>query len=381
MTLSLSLDQPAWTVSQLARASRRLIEEGLGALWVRGEVTGLKVYQSGHWYFGLRDRETQIRCTMWRTHALKAGAPPTEGAQVYAFGAPTVWEEKGEFRFNVLELLATDRMGLQFRNLERVKAALAKDGLFDAERKRPLPSLPSRVAVVTSLEGAALRDIITVTRKRWSSVELVVVGATVQGADAESAIVRALRIVNRLAGIDLCIIGRGGGGPEDLAAFNSEAVCRALAAVRVPTVSAVGHETDVSLTDLIADARAATPSAAVELAVPDRDEVLRRAASLANRLASGLRKRTQLASERLGRTGDRLQGALDQILDSHHRQVERLAAQLDALSPLSVLDRGYCVAQGPEGRVLKRRADFADGAGFTLRITDGRVSARVEPSP
>ncbi|MEP6573039.1 MAG: exodeoxyribonuclease VII large subunit [Gemmatimonadota bacterium] len=368
----------AWSVAQVARAAKRMIEGGLGALWIKGEVCGLKVYQSGHWYFTLRDAEAQIRCTMWRSYAVKAGAPPAEGTQVFAFAAPTVWEERGEFRLNVLELLATEGMGLQHLAFERAKAALAKDGLFDPSRKRPLPPLPSRIAVVTSLDGAALRDIMTVTRRRWPSLQLVVVGAKVQGAEAEAELIRALGIVGRLTGIDLCVIGRGGGAREDLAAFNSESVCRALAALPVPSISAVGHETDISLTDLVADLRAATPSAAMELAVPDREELLARVAGLGHRLGGTLARSTRLTGERLARTADRLEAGMETLMERKRRQLERLTVQLDALSPLRVLERGYGMALDGDGRVLKHRADFEPGLRFNLRVADGAIAARVE---
>ena len=376
--MSLPLPDTPWTVTQLARAARRAVEGGLGALWVRGEISGVKVYQSGHWYFTLRDAESQVRCVMWRLHALRAGPVPADGTQVFACGVPTVWEERGEFRLNVTELLATDRLGQQQRELERVRQALKRDGLFDPARKRPLPALPSRIAVVTSPDSAALRDIITVTRKRWPVAELLLVGARVQGAEAEGDLVRALEIVNRIPRLDLCLLARGGGSREDLAVFNREAVCRALARVRVPTVSAVGHEIDVSFTDLIADLRAATPSAAVELAVPDRLEVGRQVMTLGARLGQALGRGTRLAGERLARMADRLQAALEQRLDRPRRELERLGAQLEALSPLRVLRRGYAVAQGRDGAVLRRRAEFPPGLPFTLRVADGSVPARVE---
>jgi len=378
MTLPFAPSDTAWTVAQLTRAARRSVEGDLGALWVRGEITGLRAYQSGHWYFSLRDAEAQVRCTMWRSHASRAGAPPAEGAQVFVFGTPTVWEEKGEFRLNVTELLATEAIGPAQLALERVKAALHKDGLFDPARKRPLPELPRGIAVVTSLDGAALRDIIIVTRKRWPALPLRVIGTRVQGVEAEAELVRALGLVNRLADVDVCVVGRGGGSKDDLSVFNTEAVCRALAAVRVPTVSAVGHETDISLTDLVADVRAATPSAAIELVVPDRTELLERVRAQARRLTGGLTRRTRVADERLARTADRLQTALEQKLERRQLQVSHLAAQLEALSPLRLLDRGYGVAQGADGRVLRRRRDFTVRMPFTLRVSDGAVGARVE---
>lgn len=369
----------AWSVTRVARATRRAVEQ-LGSIWVRGELTSLKVYQSGHWYFTLRDAESQLKCVMWRTYSQRIRPRPEEGIEVFVLAAPTVWEERGEFRLNVTNLLPTAAVGGAQQEYERVKARLEKDGLFDPDRKRPLPRLATRIAVVTSLDGAALRDIITVTRKRWPAVELLVVGARVQGDDAEPQLVRALATVNRLPGIHLCIVGRGGGGREDLAVFNREAVCRALAAVRVPTIAAVGHETDVSLCDFVADVRAATPSAAAEIAVADASELERQVNALGSRLAHGLSRRSRLASERLLRTADRLQGAVDGLLERRGSALERLGLQLDALSPLRVLDRGYSVAHGPDGRLLRRRADFVPGQPFNLRVSDGTVDARVESS-
>jgi exodeoxyribonuclease VII large subunit len=354
----------------------------MGALWVRGELSGLKVYQSGHWYFTLRDAESQIRVVMWQRYASRLkGPPPADGTQVFVLGTPTVWEDRGEFRLNVTELLVTDQIGRQQLELERVRRALERDGLFDPTRKRPLPALPERIAVVTSLDGAALRDMITVTRKRWQAVELLVVGSKVQGAEAEGEIVHALGIVNRLERIDVCVIGRGGGSKEDLTVFNSEVVCRALARVRVPTISAVGHETDLSLTDLVADVRAATPSQAIELAVPDRGDLARQVGALGLRLGNALRRSTRLAAERLARTADRLEVALARELERPRRDLERLAAQLDALSPLRVLERGYSVARDETGRVLRRRVQFAPGLPFRLRVSDGEVPARAEGTP
>jgi len=374
---SQSPDSP-WTPTQLARAARRVVEQSIGPLWVRGEVSGLKAYASGHWYFTLCDTQAQIRCVMWRTYTQRLKTPPPEGTQVFLFGTPTLWEERGEFRLNVTQLLVTDQVGQQQVALERIREALARDGLFDPSRKRPLPALPGVIAVVTSLEGAALRDIITVARRRWPTVQLLVLGARVQGAEAEGDIVRALRRVSRLREAECCVLARGGGAKEDLAVFNSEAVCRALAAVPVPTISAVGHETDLCFTDLIADVRAATPSAAMELALPDRDDFARQVAALGFRLGTALGRGTRLARERLARSADRLQAALDQRLERRRRDLERLAAQLDALSPLKVLDRGYSVARGADGRVLKRVESFTAGLDFTLRVADGDVAARVK---
>ncbi|MFN8650291.1 MAG: exodeoxyribonuclease VII large subunit [Gemmatimonadales bacterium] len=369
-----------WTPVQLARAARRVMESGIGPIWVRGEITGLKAYASGHWYFTVSDRLAQVRCVMWRKYTQRLKTPPADGTQVYLLGTPTVWEERGEFRLNVTQLLVTDRIGAQQLALERIREALAKDGLFDPSRKRPLPPSPAAIAVVTSLEGAALRDIIHVAERRWPAVRIYVFGARVQGSEAEGDILRALARVNRMPDLDLCVLARGGGAKEDLAVFNSEAVCRALAAVEVPTVSAVGHETDLSLTDLIADVRAATPSAAMELVLPDQVEFARQIAGCGIRLGTALGRSTRLGRERLERSADRLQAALDQRLERRRQQLERLGAQLDALSPLKVLDRGYSVARNGQGQVLKQLSSFSPGLDFTLRVADGEVPARVRES-
>jgi exodeoxyribonuclease VII large subunit len=383
MSLPLQLSIPTstddvWSVAQLSASVKRLIEGHPAPVWVRGEVLQCKVWSSGHWYFTLRDKKSQVRCCLFGLNAARAGKPPADGTEVYVLGRPVLYEEKGEFQLVVSRILPTSAVGRQQQELERVRAVLHQDGLFDPGRKRKLPTYASTIALVTSPDGAAIHDVVTVTRKRWPCARILVIGAKVQGEGSVEELVQALRMVNRLPNVDLCIVGRGGGAREDLAAFNSEAVCRALAEVRVPTISAVGHEIDVSLTDLVADWRAATPSAAAELAVADRRDVLRLIDDLSLRLASGLSGRTRLVSERLERTADRLQGRIEAALYIRRDSLDRMAAQLEALSPLKVLGRGYAVPVTPEGKVLKRQADFLPDQRFELRVVDGSVQARVE---
>jgi exodeoxyribonuclease VII large subunit len=383
MTVSLSSTIPSsasdvWTVAQLSASVKRLLDGHPMPLWVRGEVVQCRVWSSGHWYFTLRDKKSQVRCCMFGLNAARAGKPPADGTEVYVLGRPGLYEEKSEFQLVVSRMLPTSAVGVQQQELERVKALLQQDGLFDPARKRRLPTYASTIALVTSRDGAAVHDVVTVTRKRWPCARLLVVAAKVQGEGAVEDLVRALRVVNRLPGVDLCIVGRGGGGRQDLAAFNSEAVCRALAAVRVPTISAVGHEIDISLTDLVADLRAATPSAAAELAVADRRDVLRLVDDLSVRLASGLTGRTRLMNQRLARIADRLHARVEAALENRRSELEKFTVQLDALSPLKVLGRGYAVPVGQDGRVLKRQADFIRNESFLLRVVDGSVKARVE---
>ncbi len=365
-------------MSELTSEVGRAIERIARPVWVRAEISEYRAYSSGHHYFTVRDARSQVRCIMWRNDARRLTAIPVAGMEVFLLGRASYWEEKGEFRFTVSTILPTADLGAGQVELERVRAVLKADGLLEPGRKRPLPAYPVAIAVVTSTDGAALRDIITVTQRRWPCARLLVIGSRVQGGGAPAALARALQLVNRLPDVDLCIVGRGGGARDDLAGFNAENVCRALAAVRVPTISAVGHETDVSLSDLVADHRAATPSAAAEAAVPDHREVLRELREVARRLTHGLTRRTRLAEERLARCGDRSRMALEQLLERQQHRVERLGAELDALSPLRVLERGYAVALDEDGAVLRSAREFAAGRRFRLKLSDGEVGAQVE---
>ena len=370
----------AWTVSEVTRRARAVLEAGLPPLWVRGEISGFKAWQSGHWYFTLRDKSAQIRCVMFQKDNRRLPTPPLDGMQVFVFARPTVWEEKGEFRLTIVDLLSTAAGGLWQLAFEKAKAALARDGLLDPTRKRALPPYPRRIAVVTSPDGAALRDIIAVTARRWPVAELLVIPTRVQGEGAEGAICAALALLGRLEGLDLAILGRGGGSREDLWTFNHERVARAVAGVPVPVISAVGHETDVTLCDLVADLRAPTPSAAAEAATPDRSDVLADLAHLGARLARGLAARSGRVAERLDRTIDRLGGAMERRLERHRHVLAATSGRLDALSPLRVLGRGYALARDAEGRVLKRVAQLPPGLPFRLRVSDGEVAARVAES-
>ena len=368
----------AWTVSEVTRRARTVIEAGLPPLWVRGEVTGFKAWRSGHWYFSLRDKAAQIRCVMFRNDNRELPAPPAEGTQVFAFARPTIYDEKGEFHLTIKELLSTEQGGLWKLAFEKARAALLKDGLLDPARKRRLPPFPRRIAVVTSPNGAALRDIEAVIARRWPVAELVLVAAKVQGDGAEASVCAALaRLGKGKLEVDVAIVGRGGGSAEDLWTFNSERVARAVAAVPVPVICAVGHETDVTLCDLVADLRAPTPSAAAEAATPDRVDVLVLLEHLAERLARGLSQRSQRTVDRLDRTGDRLTGAMQMRLQQTRALLTAHSARLDALSPLKTLARGYAVARDENGRVLKQIKQLPAGREFTLRVTDGEVDARV----
>ena len=367
----------AWTVGDVTRRARAVIEAGLPPLWVRGEVAGFKAWRSGHWYFSLRDKTAQIRCAMFAKQNYMLPAQPVDGMQVFVFARPSIYEEKGEFQLTVMELLSTEQGGLWKLAFEKAKAALLKDGLLDPARKRAMPRFPCRVAVVTSPDGAVIRDIQAVVGRRWPVAELIIVPAQVQGAKAEASVCSALNRIRRLP-VDVLIVARGGGSIEDLWAFNTERVARAVAAMPMPVISAIGHETDVTLCDLVADLRAPTPSAAAEACTPDRNEVRQVCDVLGQRLTRALKIASRHVVERLDRTGDRLVRCMDHRLEVSGARLTAYGARLDALSPLKVLARGYAVARDENGRVLKRVAQLPPGQDFQLRVTDGEVNARVQ---
>ncbi|MGH7582805.1 MAG: exodeoxyribonuclease VII large subunit, partial [Gemmatimonadales bacterium] len=300
----------AWSVARLARTIKTSVEGVAAWIWVRGELTGVKRSPRGHLYFALRDATARVDCTIWQNVAAELRTPLEEGAEVFAFGRASVWEERTALRFNVTRVLPAAAIGAQTLAFERVKQALLAEGLLDPGRKRRLPEYAVRIAVITSISGAAVHDVITVAARRWPSVDVLVVNSAVQGDGASVQLVRALRIVCRLDGVDCCIIGRGGGGKDDLAAFNDEAVCRAIAACTVPVISAVGHEVDITLADLVADVRAATPSQAAEFALPDRHAVAGRMAASRKRLNRALGSLVAMRRARLERTRDRMAAAL-----------------------------------------------------------------------
>lgn len=364
----------AISVHTLTTAAKDVIEGAFPALWVRGEVSNFKAHRNGHWYFSLKDEAAQINCVIWSSAARRLPAPPDDGMQVMALGQMTVWPVRGDLQFSVRALEAAGD-GLWRKALEATRHRLERDGLLDPTRKRPLPVFPRRIAVITSPDGAALHDIITVARSRSPDVELVVIPAKVQGEGAPESLVAALGQCARWGRADVVIIGRGGGSREDLWAFNDERVARALAASPVPTVSAVGHEVDVSMTDLVADVRAATPSAAAELAVPSRREVIGRVDALGKRLATAAQRREERAVTALAQVQRRLGLAALRVVERRRGRVEVLAGQLHALSPLSTLSRGFAVARTPEGATLSSWNQFAPGAPFDLWLRDGIVAA------
>ena len=364
------------TVHRLNAVIKGTLEQRLPPVWVIGEISQWKPWSNGNVYFNLKDKRASIRCVMWARDALRLPAHPTEGMQVRVFGHVTMYEQRGEVQFQAHALEAEAAGGLWKIRFEKVRAKLEADGLLAPERKRALPRFPNVVGVVTSAEGAALHDIINVVRKRAPWVKLVVSPARVQGEGAAIDIAQAIHRLER-SDADVVIVGRGGGSSEDLWAFNEEIVARAIAASPVPVVSAVGHETDTTIADMIADLRAPTPSAAAERVVPDRAMMAREFATMQQRMAQAAQRRvTQLRAYGETVMRDMLRNV--RLLTRERQQRMRASAgKLEALSPLAALERGYSVALARDGHVLKRAAEFQAGDDFALRVSDGSIDCRV----
>ena len=364
----------AIAVSTLTQTVKDVVEGAFVPLWVRGEISDFKSHRNGHWYFCLRDRVSQIKCVVWSRDRRGIPAAPDDGMQVAALGQLGVYASRGEMQLTIRRIEA-DGDGLWRKALELTRVRLEADGLLAASRKRALPRYPRRIAFVTSASGAALRDVIAVLRRRAPGVELVVSHAAVQGESAPLEICAALDRVYRWGGAELVIVGRGGGSREDLWAFNDERVARALAASPVPTISAVGHEVDVTLCDLVADLRAATPSAAAETAVPSRDEMLLGIAGHRRRLVDSIEDRIAQPRARALDASRQLVDAVSRRLTDRQAALATAAGRLHALSPLATLDRGYAVARRMDGRRLASVHDVAEGERFSLRLRDGQVDA------
>jgi exodeoxyribonuclease VII large subunit len=364
----------AIAVSTLTQTAKDIVEGAFLPLWVRGEVSDFKSHRNGHWYFCLRDRTAQLKCVVWSRDQMGIPAPPDDGMQVTALGQLGVYASRGEMQFTIRRMEA-DGEGLWRKRLEATRKRLEADGLLAPERKRPLPRHPRRIAFVTSSSGAALRDVISVLHRRAPGIELVVVHAAVQGDSAPNELCAALDRVARWGKAELVIIGRGGGSREDLWAFNDERVARAVAACPVPTISAVGHEIDMNLCDLVADLRAATPSAAAEAAATSHDEIVQSMKSLRRRLVQAAHHRLYEPKARAASAAHSIAAATTQHLQSRSSQLGALAGRLHALSPLATLERGYAIARDANGRTLASVNDFKARQKFTLRLRDGEVDA------
>ena len=385
--------------SQLNTLARDLLEGSFPLVWVEGELSGVARPASGHLYFCLKDARAQVRCAMFKPKSTWLKFAPREGMKVLARGRVTLYEARGEYQM-VLDHMEEAGEGALRRAFEELKARLQAEGLFDEARKRPLPAYVRRLAVITSPTGAAVRDVLSVLGRRFGLVEVDVLPTQVQGATAAAQIVQMLRKAAASGRYDVVLLARGGGSLEDLWAFNDEALARAIAASPVPVVSAIGHETDFSLSDFAADLRAPTPSAAAELLVPHADDLRRRLKALDQRLVAVQRHKLRQAAQRADRASLRLQAlrpqarlqllcqrqseALRRLAAAWNRREERersrlreLARSLSAISPLATVARGYSILQREDGRVVRAVEDVASGDRVDARVTNGTLKLNV----
>jgi exodeoxyribonuclease VII large subunit len=371
-------------------------------LWLEGEISNWRPAPSGHVYFTLKDSDASIRCVMWRSTLPRLSyLPAGDGEAVLAHGHVSVYEPSGQYQFYVDEMEPVG-LGALHAQFEQLKARLAQEGLFDEARKRPLPPFPRRIGVVTSPVGAALRDILNVLRRRYPLAEVILSPSQVQGEDAPPQIVRALGALRHLESVDVIILARGGGSLEDLWAFNDERVARAVAASPIPVVCGVGHETDFTIADFVADLRAPTPSAAAELVAPDREELARRLRVFVAQLAANTseaiaqrRHRLAVEARTLGRLspqaridqrrqrvddlGHAAQSAVAHRLALGRARLNGLSSRLSALNPEATLARGYAIVRhSADGRVVSRVGQVSTGDRLSVQVSDGEFDSVVQ---
>ena len=392
--------ETVWSVSDLNREVKACLEANFGAIWVRGEVSNLRVQPSGHSYFTLKDDGSQIRAVLFRGDAIRMETLPKEGEQFAVYGDLSVYEPRGEYQIRVRHLLAIGEGRLN-REFERLKKKLNEEGLFDPDRKQPIPELPRRVAIVTSPTGAAFQDFISILRRRDWRGEVLLFGAKVQGTAAPAEILSALRSAENFPKVDLIVIGRGGGSAEDLWAFNDETLVRAVSTCSIPVISAVGHQIDFVLTDFTADFRAETPSAAAErissdflrqrelLAIlgkslqdttSDRLDGLRAKLDLSDARIKSVspKSRIESAYQRLDDLQDRLGYVTNESLARLAMKLESFGQRLDGSSLKKTLKRGFTFLRDQEGKSISSKSDLIQDQSVTATFADGDASLRVE---
>ena len=391
-----------WTVGTLTRQIQELLESDpeLGDVWLSGEISNVTRSSAGHLYFTLKDASAAIRCVMWRSAVEKVTWQPAQGAGALAHGRVSVYAAQGYYQL-VVDQLRPAGLGDLYSRFEQLREQLRAEGLFDAAHKRPLPQLPKVLGIVTSPQAAALRDVLNVIRRRYPLVRIRLAPTLVQGATAPPQIVAALQAIDADDEVDAILVVRGGGSLEELWAFNDEQVARAIFACRHPVVVGVGHETDSTIADFVADVRAPTPSAAAELAVPDQAELRQRVGVCARQLEQALHSRLSLArqaADQQRRTLQRLSPqarieaqrqqvddlsqragrSLGHALALYHSQLAGLQARLAALSPLAVLERGYAIVRQQEtGAIVRQVEQVAPGDRLSVRVQDGEFGATV----
>ncbi len=388
-----------FTVTQLTHQIKDLLEGDFPDVWVEGEISNLTVPQSGHAYFTLKDERSQVRSVLFRSSQRSLRFTLQHGMQVICRGRISVYEPRGEYQL-VLEYIEPKGIGALQKAFEELKARLEKEGLFDPDRKKPLPLLPRMIGIVTSPTGAAIRDILNVIKRRHPRMGILIYPVPVQGPEAAPAIVEAIAHFNRERNADVLIVGRGGGSLEDLWAFNEEVVARAISSSSIPVISAVGHETDYTITDFVADLRAPTPSAAAEMVVASEERFREQVGSLESRLFRGMRlviersrallreksrllvdprKKLQQIAQRTDELVHRMTVEMLHHLRRDRSRVRELAGGLDHLNPLAILSRGYSVTRRlPTGTILKHAASVVPGERILTVLHEGEIVSKVE---
>ena len=395
------MQEKIYTITEITREIKSILEENFPAVWVEGEISNYLLHSSGHRYFSLKDENAQIRCTLWRYRGDELQFEPENGMKVMAWGSITVYERNGQYQLDVVELIPAGlgKLEIAFR---RLKEKLFQEGLFDEEHKKPIPQFPEAIGVVTSPSGAAVRDIIRIIRSRFPSVKIIVNPVRVQGAGAAEEIAQAIKEFNEYKKIDVMIVGRGGGSLEDLWAFNEEVVARAIYDSEIPVISAVGHQIDFVISDFVADSRAPTPSAAAQMVVQERDELLEQIKANIKKLSFYLSSQLDQSKQRLEatRTSYGFRRPFD-IITQRSQKVDELGRQLvdkiknsfeiksnaislwkeklNVLSPSAVLKRGYSVARKlPELTVIKDAGMLKEEDRIEVKVFKGRIESKVE---
>lgn len=398
---SLSNDSSVFTVSMLNSMAREILEECFPSVTVEAEISNLSIPASGHWYLTLKDDSAQIRCAMFRNRNMSVRFRPANGMQVTVKGKLSLYEGRGDYQL-ILESMSEAGAGALQRAFEALKQKLLDEGLFDAARKKPVPAHCRHIAVITSPTGAVIRDILSVFNRRFPGMRVMVLPVPVQGAEAAPAIIKALETVARRQqelGLDAVILARGGGSLEDLQAFNDEAVARAIVCCPLPTVSAIGHETDVSIADFVADVRAPTPSAAAELLSSDQRSLITRLSQLEQKLHRQIKglinqqklqlqwlqkrlqhpgRRLQEQTQTLDRLDAQLKRAMQHILQQQKIRLQMLAKSLDTVSPLQTIQRGFSITQNKQGKLITVGNQVKPGDQLTTILKQGKIVSTVD---
>lgn len=386
------------TVTELNRSVRDLLEHSFPLFWVSGEISNLTRAASGHWYFSLKDSAAQVRCVMFRGRNSYLDWIPKEGDKVEARALVTLYEARGDFQLTI-EFLQRAGLGTLFEAFERLKAKLQAEGLFDAARKKAIPSHPKQIGIVTSADAAALRDVLTTLKRRMPSINIIIYPTPVQGKDAAEKIAKAVQLANQRNECDVLMICRGGGSIEDLWSFNEEIVARAVAHSHIPTISGVGHETDFTICDFVADQRAATPTAAAELISPNRANLLAQLQQLAQQMQRQMESKLNQNAQKIDYLTRRLLSPSQQIshkrdylqqlqlrlnqsmvstLQGRQQQLSNFQKNLAHLNPRSVLERGFAIVENTDRKVISDKNQVKTGDAVHINFAQGEVNATIQ---